>query len=402
MASNAFSQCRDLALPREPTDPQLQNSAAAASLMKAMGVTACQTFDSGQGILPHIELFGVHKSVGCEQIAVLVQSIDISQRAIQCTVSKVSQTSSVQVITSNHIILNITGHAVITCINVEQKIALKIATNTNFGSEIRTAMASDMAATMRSFAQSIQNTQKDSTATVEGNRSAEIFSTQLEQTAFQGSFEEIIQESIQSYQPTNTFIANIGDYAMIGLLNPPPNLLNAGCLTVTQDIIMQLNSTVIMDNILAHVFSTSAAADWASTWISDQTAVGTGATGLGPLLGIIIAIAAVVALGGLAIFLITKGGGNNTAMSATPETPGQRGVQIGAAMIIIGLILFIVSIIFFATGISDIAGGVMMACALILVGIGGYVLWRAKQVQKQAAERKAEQEKPKTEPQTKS
>ncbi len=382
MASNAFTECAKLALPLPTNSLQLQNSAAAGSLMKAMGIQACTTTDTAGGILPWVTLVEAHISIGCEQVAVLVQSIEQSQRAIQCTVDRVSQTSSVSVITSNNIILNISGHAVISCIEVDQTISLKIATNTNFGSEIRTSMASNLDAVFKSFASAVQNANKDAYSTTEGNKTATLFSTELQQTQYQGAFEDIIQESIQSYQPTNTFVCNITGYSMIGLLNPPPNLLTNNCLLINQSIIMQLNSSVIMDNVLGHVFESKAASDWSSVWIADQSTTGNETEQLANIFGAVFGIVILIACIGLVIFLLMKSGGNNSMMSATPDAPGQRGSQIGIALIIIGIILFIVGVALLAAGISTWGGGILLAVGVILAGVGGYVYWKAQQFKK--------------------
>lgn len=393
MASNAFTQCRSLAEPRPPNSLALQNSAAMSSIMKAMGIATCTTTDFAAGVLPYVEVAAGAVSVGCEQVAVLAAALDQSQRAIQCTVSNVSQSSSTSVITANNIILNISGHARVSCIIIDQSIQLKIGTNVEFGNQVKTSMANDLSATMKNLSSVVQNASKDALSTPQGNKTATAFSTYLEQTAFQGSFENIITESIQNFQASNTVTINLTDYAFIGLLNPPANLLDQGCLKITQSIIMEVLSSTIMDNVLAHVFDNSLASDWSNAWIADQTskANATKLVDITNLVSGIIAIIILVVVVAVVLFMVLKGGGMNSFMSAPEGTPGQRGITIAGVMIAFGIILFIVGIALLAGGWSTWGGGICLAVGLIVGGLGGFLLWRAKQIQKNGGVSKAPQ-----------
>ncbi len=387
MASNAFTQCRDLALPRPPSDLQLQNSAAASALMKSMGIQACTSTEAVGGFLPYIVATQVATSVGCEQVAALIQSIDQSQRAIQCTVSKVSQSSSTAAIAANNILINLSGNAVITCLTVQQDIDLKIATNVEFGSQVKTSMANDLESTIKSFANVVQNSEKDALSTPAGNKAATLFASYLEQTSFQGSFEEIIQKSIQDFQATNTFTLNMTGYSMIGLANPPSNLLVNNCLTITQAIVMQVFSSTILDSALQHVFDNQLASDWSSAWIAEQHSKANQLelVDITNLASGIIAVVIVVIIIIVVVFMVMKGGGNNSLMSSSSGQPGQKGVTIAAIIISIGIILFFVGIGLLAAGLSTWGGGICIAAGLIAAGLGGYLLWRANQVKSSTA-----------------
>jgi hypothetical protein len=390
-ASNAYTQCRDLALPLPPSSIAMQNGAAVSSLMRSMGITACRTADTAGGILPFITTVSAHVSIGCEQVAVLATALDQTTRAIQCTVSAVSQSSQQQVIAANNITIELSGNAVITCIFVDQNIDLKIATTVDFGSEVITSMASDMEATIKNFSSNVQNAEKDALSTPAGNKTATLFSTQLQQTAFQGDFSTIIQESIQDFQSGNTFTLVLTGYSMIGNLNPPPNLLTNGCLVVNQSIVMQVFAQTIMDNMLTRVFDSQQASDWSNAWINDQTSKSDAShiTDLTNLLTGVISIIIIIIVVVIVAFMLLKGGGISNILMTSPSpgaTPGGRGNTIAAVIVAVGIILFVVGIAVIATEASAWGGGICIVIGLVMVGLGGYLLWRTNQIKKQSKE----------------
>src|SRR6185369_1698425 len=111
-----------------------------------------------------------------------------------------SQSSSTSVIAANNVILNISGHAQVACVVVDQNINLKIGTSVEFSNQVKSSMASDLSATMKNLANAVQDASKDVLATPQGQKTATLFATYLEQTAFQGSFDQIITDSIQNFQ----------------------------------------------------------------------------------------------------------------------------------------------------------------------------------------------------------
>jgi len=364
----------------------LQNGVAMAAVMKAMGIQACRTLDIATGILPYVTTSSAHVSIGCEQVAVLAASLDQTTRAIQCTVSRVSQSSNQQIIAVNNITISLSGNAVITCIYVDQNINLKIASTVDFNSDITTAMASDLSASIKNFANVVQTANKDALSTPQGNKTASLFSTQLQQTAFQGSFEEIIQTSIKNFHSGNTFTLTLTGYSMIGLLNPPPNLLTAGCLVVNQNIVMQVYSQTILDNIMSRVFDTELASEWSNAWIVDQDSQSNAShiTDLTNLISGIFGILIVVGVIGLVLFMLLKGGGNNILMSSSSpnSTPGQKGTTIAASLIVVGIILFVVGIAVIATEASTWGGVICIIGGLLIIALAGYLLWKATQIKK--------------------
>lgn len=381
--SNAFTQCRDLAQPLPHDSPALINSAAMSSVLKQMGIQACRTAEVAAGPwVPVIQTVAASVSVGCEQVAVMAAAIDQTQRAIQCTVSNISQSSSTSVIAANNVILNISGHAQVACVVVDQNINLKIGTSVEFSNQVKSSMASDLSATMKNLANAVQDASKDVLATPQGQKTATLFATYLEQTAFQGSFDQIITDSIQNFQATNTFTLNLTDYAFIGLLAPNPNQLTNGCLNVNQNIVMQVISSTIMDNCLAHVFSADIASEWVNEWTVAQKSQATGYKFpfdlsfaiIGPIIIIIIII--------IVIVMLVKGGGANSMMSAPGGTPGQRGTMIAGIFVAISIILFFVGVGLLAAGISVLGGAICLVMGLIGAALGGYLLWRAQKLSK--------------------
>jgi hypothetical protein len=375
-AEEAFLACQNTIQPLPPQDLVTSFSPAMSSLMRSMGIGQCTTFDTKQDIFFATSQTGV--SVGCEQISIMSQILSTTQRVLQCTVSAVSQTTSTQVMTSNDITVRLTGHAHIDCLTVQQTIQAKIASLGEFGAEVITDMGAFINDTVKSFASNVQDASKDVT-TPQGQKSLQLFVQQLEQTSNQSGFSNIVQEAINNFQASNNFVLEMDGYAFVGAASP--FLGQNNCVTIVQEIMMEVLVQNIMNATLENTFSTDVAAEFTAEWINAQKSVAKTPPSLmselgqilsGAILGIII-IAVVV----VAALMLLKGGGINNIMG-TPDKMGDRGRSISIFFIVLGIIVLAAGIACAATGFSTTIGAIAIVIGIICIAIAGYMLYRSQ------------------------
>jgi len=390
MSEAAFLACQNSIHPRAPSTIVADHGVALASLMRSMGITNCRSVDYKTDVFFATSQVGV--SVGCEQLAVMATSIDHVQRVFQCACSSISQSTSTLVMNSNNIEVKVSDHAIIGCLRVEQTIQARIASSAEFGAVVQAQMANTLNDMVRSMGSLVQDASKDIT-TPQGQKSVRTFVQELEQTASQATFQEIVQQSINNFQSSNNFRLTLSDWAMAGLLSPEsPQNEAAGCIVIVQQIMMQVMVQNMMDATLENVFSSDVAADFTENWIVSQKSVAkttpsllseAGALITGSFLGLLLIGA--IALGA---FMLLKGGGQNPVMSNSSGEPGASGRTTAIVLIVIGILVFIFGIICFAINLSDIVGGIAIGVGVVMIGLGGYCLWKADQIAKLNASRK--------------
>lgn len=375
MAENAFTECAKQSTELEPQDLQLQNSVAIAAIMKAMGVDKCTRTDVSLGPLTIVGEGST--SVGCEQIAVYAKTISQVQQAVQCAMTSVSQSSRTSVIGINEILIELTGNARVQCIYAKQNINLKIASTTEFSNEIKASMAADLESAIKNLSTVVQeNSKKNTTTGVEGNKFAEAFAEELRQRVFQAAFTEIIEEVIQAFQATNVFTLRVSGNALVGLLDPSPYSKDNGCVVVDQNVTMQVWTQTIMTNVMSYVFNTKLAADWSNEWILQQKSSSEGGSGL---IAIIIAIIVLLIVIGLVVYMMKRNNGQNSVMG-TGQQAGDTGRTIAIVFLIIGIVMFIIAILLIVFDLTVVGGAVMIPISLAVIAISAFMLYRANLV----------------------
>ncbi len=378
MAEAAFESCQNTVKVRSPTDMVNEHAASIGTTLRGLGLRDCVNFN-------HRSFFGLVQSsfdIGCEQVAVMATSIDHAQRIFQCAVSAISQTTQTQVMNSNNIHVKLTDNASISCLNVEQTISARIASSSEFGAQVKTDMAALLNSMVKSMATTVQDSSRDLT-TPQAQRSVMSFTSQLEQTESQATFQDIVQSSINNFQSSNDFTLEMDQNSFIGFATPDGT---TGCVTIVQAIIMQVLVQNIFNATIDQVFSSSAAAEFSQEWIAAQKSFAQAPDELGSLgsalaSGLIVVV--VIVIIGLAIFMLVGKGpsgqsGTNTFM--TGQRTGVNGRTTAIIFLVIGIFIFLFGIIALVTYISTILGAVCIIAGLAVVAIAGYMVWKAGQI----------------------
>ncbi len=376
----AFVACQNSVQPKTAEQMVEDKSPSISSMLKALKLPVCITSDAEFGVLPYVKTGQVSVSVGCQQISIMATTVDTIQRVLQCAVTNISQNTSTFVMAENNINIHLSGHASIDCLDVHQNIQARIASYAEFGAAVQQKFGVTINDMVKSMATTVQDASKSITSP-QGQQSVTLFAQELEQSANSSTYTDITQEAINNFQASNDFVLTMTEYSFIGASYP--NAVTQ-CVSINQTIMMQVLVQNIMDASLANAFSTDLAAKFTQEWVTGQKSVSktTPLTDLGSLLmGGFVMILLIGALA-VGIFMVMKNGGANSVMSSSSGSPGGRGKIIAIVMIVLGVLVFILGIASLATSFSTIAGAIGIVAGAVMIGLGGYLFWKATQVSK--------------------
>lgn len=287
-----------------PSPPKLapaEKATNAASILKAMGVGQCVDQTYAGGAFSIWDLMGgfaeSSNSVGCEQVSVITDSYNSTFTAVNCALTKITNTVNMSDFAVNSVAITTSGHGKLFCgqggLNINQSINLKMFYTGTFTANVQNQTTTNVQNYIQAIQSSMLKADVGWGATPQGQRAISQVQAQIQNYINTTDLTQIASNIVESFYTGNTIAITISDYSVV----------EAGDCDISQngtyDLVVQNIFTTATTNVTSNTALNSFIANQSNSLSSTAAGFSLGGFGIGIIILIVVAL---FFLGGPLIF----------------------------------------------------------------------------------------------------